>query len=450
MSNINTENNEQKENPLTKSILEKFEIEELNPMQLEAGRNIRRKSDVVLLSPTGTGKTLAFLLPLIGTLDPENPEIQILIIVPSRELAQQIEQVARNMGSGFKVNAVYGGRAGSQDKLDLKHLPAILIGTPGRIADRFFKDTYSLDHIKVLVLDEFDKSLEMGYEDDMIDIIESLPNVEQRILTSATRDNKIPKFVGLQKPVFINYDKEGLPQLTIKTILAPDKDKLKSLERTLAHIGHEPGIIFCSFKEELYSVSEYLDDHGIPHECFHGDMEQLDREQALIKFRNGTTQLLLATDLAARGLDIPELAFILHYRLPLRYNEFLHRNGRTARMNSDGVAYILHWTGEDLPEYIQDIAPEEIIVGDLQPSRVPAPVKWATLYITGGRREKISKGDIAGLFMKQGGIDKDQLGVIELQQNCSYVSVHANIANKAVEKTNNTKLKKKKVRISVV
>ena len=450
MSNINTENIEHKENPLTKSILEKFEITELNPMQLEAGRNIRRKSDVVLLSPTGTGKTLAFLLPLIETLDPESAEIQILIIVPSRELAQQIEQVARNMGSGFKVNAVYGGRAGSQDKLDLKHLPAILIGTPGRIADRFFKDTYSLDHIKVLVLDEFDKSLEMGYEDDMIDIIESLPNVEQRILTSATRDNKIPKFVGLQKPVFINYDKEGLPQLTIKTILAPDKDKLKSLERTLAHIGHEPGIIFCSFKEELYQVSEYLDDHDIAHECFHGDMEQLDREQALIKFRNGTTQLLLATDLAARGLDIPELAFILHYRLPLRYNEFLHRNGRTARMNSDGVAYILHWTGEDLPEYILDIAPEEIIVGDLQPSRVPAPVQWATLYITGGRREKISKGDIAGLFMKQGGIDKDQLGVIELQQNCSYVSVHANIARKAVEKTNNTKLKKKKVRISVV
>lgn len=450
MSNTNTDQNENTDNALTKSILEKFEITELNPMQLEAGRNIRRKSDVVLLSPTGTGKTLAFLLPLIETLDAESDEIQILIIVPSRELAQQLEQVARNMGSGFKVNAVYGGRAGSQDKLDLKHPPAILIGTPGRLADRFFKDTYSLDHIKTLVLDEFDKSLEMGYEDDMLDIIESLPNVEQRILTSATRDNKIPKFVGLEKPVFINYGKEGLPHLTIKTIIAPDKDKLKSLEKTLAHIGHEPGIIFCSFKDELYDVSEYLINNDIPHECFHGDMEQLDREQALIKFRNGTTQLLLATDLAARGLDIPELTFILHYRLPLRYNEFLHRNGRTARMNSEGVAYILHWKGEELPEYIQDIAPEEIIVGDLQPSRVPAPVKWVTLYITGGRREKISKGDIAGLFMKQGGIDKDQLGVIELQQNCSYVGVHSAIAKKAVEKTNNTKLKKKKVRISVV
>lgn len=442
--------NEKTNESLTSSILNKFDITELNPMQEETGRAIRKKSDVVLLSPTGTGKTLAFLLPLVEALDPDSSEIQILIIVPSRELAQQLLQVARDMGSGFKVNSVYGGRAGSQDKLDLKHLPAILIGTPGRIADRFFKDTYSLDHIKTLVLDEFDKSLEMGYEDDMLDIIESLPNVEQRILTSATRDNKIPKFVGLEKPIFINYGKEGIPQLTIKTVLAPDKDKLKSLVKTLDYIGHQPGIIFCSFKEELYGVSEYLDDNDIQHECFHGDMEQLDREQALIKFRNGTTQLLLATDLAARGLDIPELAFILHYRLPLRYNEFLHRNGRTARMNSEGVAYILHWTGEELPEYIQDIAPEEVIVGDLQPSHEPTPVKWVTLYITGGRREKISKGDIAGLFMKQGKIDKDQLGVIELQENCSYVSVHANIAQKAVEKTNNTKLKKKKVRISVV
>jgi superfamily II DNA/RNA helicase len=179
-------------------------------------------------------------------------------------------------------------------------------------------------------------------------------------------------------------------------------------------------------------------------------MEQLEREQALIKFRNGTTQLLLATDLAARGLDIPELAFILHYRLPHRYNEFLHRNGRTARMNTDGAAYILHWSGEELPEYIQEIAPEQITIGDLQPSHEPVPARWVTLYITGGRRDKISKGDIAGLFMKQGKIDKDQLGVIELQENRSYVGVQENIASKAVEKTNNTKLKKKKVRISVV
>ena len=212
------------------SILNKFEIKALNPMQEKAGKIIRKKSDVVLLSPTGTGKTLAFLLPLIESLDTEIKEIQALILVPSRELAQQIEQVVRKMGSGFKVNSVYGGRAGSLDKLDLKHKPAILIGTPGRVVDRFRRDKFALNYINTLILDEFDKSLEVGFENEMTEIIETLPNVHQRILTSATTDAKIPKFVGLQSPVFINFLQENKSQLVIKTILSPDKDKLKTLE----------------------------------------------------------------------------------------------------------------------------------------------------------------------------------------------------------------------------
>lgn len=447
---MNTDKKEISDETLMNSILNKFEITELNPMQKEAGKTIRNKSDMVLLSPTGTGKTLAFLLPLIETLDPNLEEIQILILVPSRELAQQIEQVVRKMGSGYKVNAVYGGRSGNQDKIDLKHRPAILIGTPGRVADRFRRDRYSLDFIKTLVLDEFDKSLEIGFENEMIDIIETLPKVQQRILTSATRDAKIPKFVGLDKPVFINYIKESESQLIIKTIIAPDKDKLESLVKVLRFIGHQPGIIFCNLKDELLRISEFLDDNNIQHECFHGDMEQIDRSKSLIKFRNGTSQLLLATDLAARGLDIPELAFILHYRLPQRHNEFIHRNGRTARMNSEGVAFILNYKREEVPEYIQEIPHEEQYVEELQADNSPAPIKWTTLYITGGRRDKISKGDIAGLFIKQGEIQKEQIGVIELQQSCSYVGVHSDIAEKLVEKTNNTKLKKKKVRISII
>mgnify|MGYP003404192841 FL=1 len=164
------------------SILNKFEITALNPMQERASKAIQSKSDVVLLSPTGTGKTLAFLLPLIERLDRECEEIQLLILVPSRELAQQIEQVARNMGSGFKVNAVYGGRSGSEDKIDLRHRPAILIGTPGRVADRIRRDKFPLEYINTLILDEFDKSLEIGFEKEMTEIIDALPNVKQRIL----------------------------------------------------------------------------------------------------------------------------------------------------------------------------------------------------------------------------------------------------------------------------
>ncbi len=430
--------------------LKKFDISALNPMQKEAGITIRQKSDVVLLSPTGTGKTLAFILPLIESLNENCAEIQILILVPSRELAQQIEQVIRKMGTGFKVNAVYGGRSGTLDKIDLKHRPAILIGTPGRVADRLRRDNFPLEYIHTLVLDEFDKSLEIGFESEMSEIIESLPNIKKRILTSATNDAKIPDFVGLKKPVFINYLKESNSQLTIKTIFSPEKDKLNTLGKALDFIGQQPGIVFCNYKDALERVSDYLTENNISHECFHGGMEQIDRERSLIKFRNGTIQLLLATDLAARGLDIPEIKFILHYHLPLKNKEFIHRNGRTARMNRDGIAYILHWKEEELPDFIQDIAPEDLIIEDQQKEDLPTPVKWKTLYITGGRRDKISKGDVAGLFFKQGQIQKDQLGVIELQQNCTYVGVHADIAEKLIERTNNSRLKKKKVRISII
>lgn len=444
------EHTETSNDNLIDSILSKFEITALNPMQERASKTIKKKSDVVLLSPTGTGKTLAFLLPLIETLDADCEEIQILILVPSRELAQQIEQVARQMGSGFKVNAVYGGRSGALDKIDLKHRPAILIGTPGRVADRIRRDNLSLQHIHTLVLDEFDKSLEIGFEKEMTEIIETLPNVKQRILTSATSDANIPRFVGLQKPVFINFADEGRSQLIIKTVLSPERDKLETLVKALTYIGDKPGIVFCSFKDALDRVSDYLTENHIHHECFHGGMEQFDRERALIKFRNGTSHILLATDLAARGLDIPEIEFILHYHLPPREKEFTHRNGRTARMNRDGVAYILHYKGEELPDYIQEIAPEELQLDDKQKGKQPSSIKWKTLYITGGRRDKISKGDVAGFFFKQGQIKKEQLGVIEIKQDSTYVGVHADIAEKLIGKINNERLKTKKVRVSLI
>lgn len=431
-------------------ILDKFGITALNPMQEEAREAIQTKSDVVLLSPTGTGKTLAFLLPLVETLDKDSEEIQLLILVPSRELAQQIEQVARKMGSGFKVNAVYGGRAGAQDKMDLKHRPAILIGTPGRVADRFRRDDFSLDAIHTVVVDEYDKSLEVGFENEMSAIMGALPNVRQRILTSATSDVEIPAFMDMKKPKVVNHVPKEKSQLKIKTLLTSEKDKLNALVQALSLIGHQPGIIFCNFKESLERISEHMADHRIHHQCFHGDMEQVDRERSLIKFRNGTTQLLLATDLAARGLDIPEIKFILHYHLPPRLKEFTHRNGRTARMNRDGVAYILHWQGEELPDFIQELNPEELILDEQPTSTLPEAPRWETVYITGGRRDKISKGDVAGLFLKQGQIRKEQLGVIELQQNCAYAGVHAEAAESLIEKTNNTRLKKKKVRISLI
>jgi len=431
-------------------ILNKLKIEKLNPMQEEAQLAIQSCSEIILLSPTGSGKTLAFLLPVIAELDTNCSEIQVLILVPSRELAIQIEQVTREMGSGFKTNAVYGGRAGAKDKIDLKHRPAILIGTPGRIADHLRRETFSTEHITTLVLDEFDKSLEVGFKLEMTEIISSLRQVSKKILTSATPKLVIPKFAGLKNPTVIDYLGEGTSQLKLKTIISPSKNKLGTLVNVLNHIGNQPGIIFCNFKDTIQEVSDYLSNKNINHGCFYGGMEQKDRERALIKFRNGTHQIIIATDLAARGIDIPEIKFIIHYQLPNRIQEFIHRNGRTARMNSDGTAYVLKWEKEELPTFIQELNPENHPEEELKSSGIPSDSIWKTIYISGGRKDKISKGDIAGLCFKQGNLNKDQLGTIELKQDCAFVGVKASKVNQLVELINNTKLKKKKIRVSVL
>ena len=428
-----------------KEILNKLNIEKLNPMQKEARTAIDSSSDIVLLSPTGTGKTLAFLLPIIAELDANCKEIQALIIVPTRELALQIEQVARQMGTGFKVNAVYGGQSGNKDKINIKHRPAVLIGTPGRLADHLRRDNFSADNIKTLVLDEFDKSLEIGFETEMSEIVSLLPYINKRILTSATQEKEIPEFVGMENPTVINYLNEKIKQLKIETVISPSKDKLDTLVDLLSDIGNKSGIIFCNFKETIQRVSDYLNNNSINHGCFHGSMEQKDRELALVKFRNGTHQIIVATDLAARGIDVPDLKFIIHYQLPFKEKEFTHRNGRTARMNSEGTAFVLKWKGEDLPDFITDSKTKKI---NLKP--IPTASTWETLYISGGRKDKISKGDIAGLFLKQGKLNKDELGTIELKQDSSFVAVHSSKVNHIIETLNNSKLKKKKVRISII
>jgi len=414
-------------------------------MQEEALLTIPAKSNVVLLSPTGTGKTLAFLLPIIAALDADCKEVQTLIIVPSRELAIQIDQVIREMGTGFKTNAIYGGRAGSKDKIDLKHRPAILVGTPGRILDHLKRGTFATEYINTLILDEFDKSLEVGFETEMSEIIASLSHIKKRILTSATQEVIIPEFIGVQNPTYINYLHEEVSQLKVKLVQASSKDKLESLVDLLSHLGNQPGIIFCNFKDSIQQVSDFLASKNISHGCFYGGMEQKDRERALIKFRNGTYQLLLATDLAARGIDVPEIKFIIHYHLPQRSQEFTHRNGRTARMNSDGTAYVLKLESDTLPDFIQNIELEEV-------TKAPLPIvpSWQTLFISGGRKDKISKGDIAGLFFKQGKLSKDHLGVIELKNDCAFVAVETSKVYETIQLVNNTKLKKKKVRVTVV
>ncbi len=425
-------------------ILAKLGITILNEMQEATQLAIHASKEVVLLSPTGTGKTLAFLLPVIAELDPSIHEVQLLIVVPSRELATQIEQVARTMGTGYKIHAAYGGQSFNTDRQAIKHRPAILIGTPGRLADHLRRDTFSTEYLKTLVLDEFDKSLEVGFEGEMTEILGYLPHLSKKVLTSATQGITIPSFVSLEKPVTVDYLHQGSSKLEIKAIVSPEKDKLTTLEKALRHLGNQPGIIFCNFKDTIARISEYLSDYGITHGYFYGGMEQRDRELSLLKFRNGTHQLLLATDLAARGIDVPDIKFIIHYHLPVRVEEFTHRNGRTARMHSDGAAYVLHWRNELLPDFIPTMEEEYLLDQD-----TPLASIWETLQISGGRKDKISKGDIAGLFFKQGNISKEQLGVIELKQDTAFIAVHKSVAKQLIHKLNNARVKKTKIRIKL-
>lgn len=428
-------------------ILEKLNIYELNAMQNVALEAIEKNEKTILLSPTGTGKTIAFLLPLLERLDPTIEDVQALIIVPSRELAIQIETVIRDMGSGYKANAIYGGRSIAKDKIELKHVPAILVGTPGRLADHFEQARFTTKYIKTLVIDEFDISIEVGAGGELKFIMGYLANVTKRILTSATKGASIPAYLKMEGAKTLNFlTEKPSSKLTIKTVISPSENKHNTLVDLLHHVGNTPGIVFCNTKERLEDLSRFLNKRSLPHTCFYGDMEQHDRERALIKLRNGSVSVLLASDLAARGIDIPEMSYIIHYEIPSSYQEYTHRNGRTARVDSKGTAYLIKAEKETFPEFIEKSKILSLPKSTDGKSKLKPPY-WATLFISGGRKDKISKGDIAGLFFKQGQLNKDQLGIIELKQDCAFVAVPTSLIEDLVNKLNNLRLKKKKVRV---
>ena len=422
-------------------ILLKMGIQQLNKMQQKAIGTIEKTPEVLLLSPTGTGKTLAFLLPLIARIDAQINETQLLILVPARELAIQIEQVVRDMGLGFKVNAVYGGRSGSKEKIELTHSPTILIGTPGRVADHIRRNRITIKSIKNLVIDEFDKSLEIGFEKEMKEIISALPVPERKVLTSATLKENVPSFIQFNNSVHLNFLNSSYNELDLYWVRS-QKNTLDTLLKLLKSVANKRGIIFCNFKDTLYGVSDFLNEKKVDHVTFYGGMEQIDRERSLIQFRNASQRILVATDLAARGIDIPGLDYIIHYEMPTREEEFTHRNGRTARMNKDGAAICIKGKNDRIPEYANQIITKEIN-GVVSISKN----EWKTLFVSGGRRDKISKGDIAGLFMKKGKLKSNEIGVIELKTDCAFVAVARSKANDICSQLNNQRLKKKKIRI---
>lgn len=419
-------------------------IEKLNGMQqavLDAGT----AKDMVLLSPTGSGKTLAFLLPLLTTLSGEGEKIEALLVAPSRELALQIETVFRSLGSGYKVYCCYGGHPIRTEKKSLEHPPTVLIGTPGRIVDHLEKGNIDLDSVRTLILDEFDKSLELGFLSEMKEILSHLPALRRRVLTSATEAVEIPPFTGITSPVrlsFLTGVKES-KGLTVRVVKSPEKDKLETLYRLLGELQGESALIFCNFRETVERVSAYLTRQGVDNDYFHGGMEQPERERALSRFRNGSATVFISTDLASRGLDIPEVMNVIHYHLPVNEEAYIHRNGRTARMNAVGNAFLILNEAEMIPEYITR-EPAEFFLPET--ARMPVRSEWVTLTINRGKRDKLSKKDVVGFLFQKGGLGKDELGVVEVKESCAYAAVKREKLADLLERVRDEKIKNMKAK----
>ncbi|MEO8515539.1 MAG: DEAD/DEAH box helicase [Flavobacterium sp.] len=430
------------------NILLNLGIESLNEMQEVAQDAILNDTNILLLSPTGSGKTLAFLLPIFEMLQEDITGVQCLILVPSRELGLQIEQVWKKMGTSYKVNVCYGGHSIDTEIKNLSNPPAVLIGTPGRIADHIDRDTFKTDKIVTLVLDEFDKSLQLGFHEQMSYIIGRLAKLNKRVLVSATSDIEIPKYTRVINPTVLDFipTEEEKTNLSMQMVVSKEKDKIGSLFNLICSLKSESAIIFCNHRDAVERISDTLTEKGIYATYYHGGMDQDERERALIQFRNGSVSYLITTDLAARGLDISEMKHVIHYHLPSKEDEFTHRNGRTARMLATGTAYILVHDSEKKMDYI-DYGMKVLNVDNS--TSLPKAPEFQTIYISGGKKTKLNKIDIVGFFSQKGKLEKGDLGLIEVKDFISFAAVKSKKVKDLLHNIRDEKMKGKKFKIEV-
>ena len=452
--------------------LSKLGITALNEMQQHTAEAILGSDgDVVLLSPTGTGKTLAYLLPLLQLLDQSltpNPSPKgegdlvapkALVITPGRELALQSDQVLKSMACGIRSTACYGGRTAMDEHKVLKEVrPQLVFGTPGRLNDHLDKENISRYGIQYLVIDEFDKCLQMGFHNEMQRLIKALPGLKRRILLSATNAEQIPQFVNMSKKGtlidFLDDDEQTSERVTLYEVHSPQKDKLDTLRQLLLSFGDESSIVFLNYRDSVERVNSYLLEQGFVTSCFHGGLEQKQREDALYKFSNGSANVLVSTDLASRGLDIPNIQNIVHYHLPESEDGYIHRVGRTARWDATGRTFFILSSGERIPDYVDGnieeyslpSLPHEALEARSSFTKeglevIPPLPRMVTLYIGKGKKDKISKGDIVGFLCKTGGLQSDDIGRIDVKDRYSYVAVRREKLQQVIRRAQGEKIK---------
>lgn len=414
-------------------------ISQLNDLQIEAQEKFALRQDMLILSPTGSGKTLAFLLPLIERINTALDAVQAVIITPSRELALQIDGVLKQMKCGVRSVSCYGGRpAMDEHRIMNSVLPHVVIATPGRLVDHLQKDNFEASLVETLVIDEYDKCLEFGFEKEMSSAFAMLTSVKQKVLCSATRA------VNLSLPIILDYlgsETDAENRISLHVVHSPIKDKLETMLCLLRCFGQKQTIVFLNYREAVERTYTFLKKEGVQCEMFHGAMEQERRERSIYKFSNGTSNVLVSTDLASRGLDFPDIDNIVHYHLPLNEEAYIHRNGRTARWEAEGNSYFLLNEEERVPEYVVEKSgelPEFFIPKNLPPVQ---PSIWATLYIGKGKKDKISKVDVLGTICKIGGLTPKEVGRIDVREHQSFVAVHRDKLPMLIQRLKGQKIK---------
>ena len=429
-----------------------------NEMQCEMIARGAQSEGLVLLSPTGSGKTLAYLLPLLQGLDLMQQGIQAIVVVPTRELAVQAEEMLGAMKAGVKAMSVYGGRPAMDEHRKMREVrPQVIFGTPGRLLDHLSKENILPHGVKTLVIDEYDKCLEMGFRQEVGRLMQEMAGAVRMWMTSATRMSDFDEFVsgqrvaiGSRKRQFaivdhLGEDSAATNRIEVKCVPSPEKDKLTTMLKLVSALQGQQAILFVAHRESAERVGDALKREGFASVVYHGGMEQEHRERALYKLRNQSVNIMVATDIAARGLDIPEVRHIIHYHLPIDEATFTHRSGRTARWDASGYAYLIVGPQEQLPEYVGEVA--EMNVDDV--SIRPSMPEMVTLYIGRGKKEKLSKMDVLGFLCKKGKLTNSDVGRIDVAAHYSLVAVKRECVKPLLRQVAGEKIKGMKTIIEV-
>ncbi len=437
-----------KESEIIENIKNRLGIERLNAMQLAV--KATKSPKLILLAPTGSGKTIAFAIAMLRSLRNPDGRVQGVILAPSRELVLQIYDVVRRLATGLKTVAFYGGHSMAEETNSLSQTPDIIVATPGRMLDHLQRHNVDISPARSLVIDEYDKSLELGFLDEMGKIVKRLKSLSNITLTSATEPTETPEFLDLTGAETIDCTSDGntapAPRLNIARVESPARDKADTLIELLRSLPNGRVLVFVNHRESAERTRSLLVNAGLPAGLYHGGLEQNDREKAVRMLENGSLPILVTTDLASRGLDINDLSAVIHYHMPVSPEAWTHRNGRTARAGASGDVFIITSEADNIPEYV-------VWDHDYYPSGKsdnPLRAKFVTLHFNAGKKEKISRGDIVGFLCQKGGLTADQIGKIDVSDHQILAAIAAGSARDALKAIANEKIKGKKVRISIV